>query len=149
MSEPETKPWIPSHPLHDSHNIERLTEHPTGCKRVGSTFGGKADSHHLVGRSNDATRYRSASIGSKYKSYYNKSTGKKVGHRRRLGVGIALRALTGVTEGLAGSQTFQPLVLQVQFALFSPHRSRFIEGCRLKTGCFLVLTTGLHSSQGA
>jgi hypothetical protein len=38
MSEPDTKPWIPSHPLFGSHNNERLTEQPTGCKRVGSTF---------------------------------------------------------------------------------------------------------------
>jgi hypothetical protein len=44
MSEPETKPWIPSHPQHSSHDNERLTERPTGCKRVGSTFGWKADS---------------------------------------------------------------------------------------------------------
>ena len=47
MSEPETKPWIPPRQLHGSHNNERLTERPTGCKRVGSTFGWKADSHLL------------------------------------------------------------------------------------------------------
>jgi hypothetical protein len=53
------------------------------------------------------------------------------------------------SQGLAESLGCKPLVIQVQFALFSPHQSRFIDGCRLKTGCFLVLTTGLNSSHGA